>query len=81
MSPGTEQLVSGLFSGAATLALAAIARTLFGIRQDVKRFVHEHGWLIQTSRWTRDGLGQVMAELGLKPTSEPPADLPPRNTR
>ena len=71
------EVISSVISGVAVLLLAGIARGLVGVRNDFRRFMAEHVWLITTTLWTRDKVLRIMQELGLPVDRPPPGDLPP----
>lgn len=72
------EIVSSVISSVAVLLLAAIARGLLGVRNDMRRFMLEHTWLLATTLWTRDKVMHIMRTMDLELDQPPPADLPPR---
>lgn len=74
----TGEIISSIISGAAVLLLAGIARGLWGIRDDFRRFMQEHLWLIATTMWTRDKVILIMKELKMPVDNPPPNNLPVR---
>lgn len=67
------EVISSVISGTAVLLLAAIARGLLNVRNDFRRFMGEHLWLIATTMWTRDKVIRIMNDLGM-PLDNPPPD-------
>lgn len=74
----TAQIISSVLGAVAVALLAAIGRGLLGIRNDVRRFMREHLWLITTTLWTRDKVTQIMKRLDMPVDDAPPNDLPKR---
>lgn len=63
----------------AVILLTAIARAMIGFRNDMRRFMTEHTWLLVTSLWTRDKVIKIMKVMDLESDQPPPGDLPPRH--
>lgn len=72
----TPQILSNIIGGVAVILLGLIGRGLLGLRNDVRRFMREHLWLLATTLWTRDKVMQIMTKLDLPVTDPPPEDLP-----
>lgn len=69
------QLLNTIIGGVAVLLLAGIGRAMLGIRNDFRRFMAEHMWLITTTLWTRDKVLVIMRKLDLPIEQPPPSDL------
>lgn len=72
----TGQIVSSVIGGVAVLLLGAIGRGLLGMRNDFRRFMQEHLWLLATTMWTRDKVMLIMKRLDIEIEDPPPHDLP-----
>lgn len=71
----TGQIVSSIIGGVAVLLLGAIGRMMLGVRNDFRRFMQEHLWLLATTMWTRDKVIQIMNRLDMPLGNPPPSDL------
>lgn len=74
----TGEILSSVISGLVVLLLAAIARGMLGVRNDFRRFMAEHAWLLATTLWNRDKVIRIMKQLGMPVDGEPPSNLPGR---
>jgi hypothetical protein len=72
------EIVSAVISSLSVLLLTAITRAMIGFRNDLRRFMTEHMWLISTTLWTRDKVMHIMSVMDLESDRPPPDDLPPR---
>lgn len=74
--PPTSEILPSILSGTAVLFLAAIAKSLLGVRREFHRFMQEHSWLIVTTLWNRDKTRKIMDHLQMPIDDNPPEDLP-----
>lgn len=72
------EIVSAIISSLAVVLLTAIARAMLGLRNDLRRYMTEHVWLLATTLWTRDRVIRIMRVMDLEVAEPPPNDLPPR---
>lgn len=70
-----SDIITSIISGTAVLLLAGIAKAMLGVRNDFRKFMGEHMWLIATTMWTRDKVINIMRDLGMPLGNPPPDDL------
>lgn len=73
-------VISAIATVLTTTLLALIGRAIIGVRNDVRRFMGEHLYLLRVADWTKVNLSHLFDHLNLTPT-EPPPRLPDRDIR
>lgn len=68
-------IVASVIGGLATLLMGMLVTILRNLRNDFRRFMAEHLYLLRIADWTKVNLGSVFDHLHLTPT-EPPPVLP-----
>ncbi len=73
------QTWTAVVSAATPIILAWIAKSLLGLRNDTKRFMSEHLWLLAMAQWTSTSVADIMHHLELP--FQPPPEWPKREQR
>lgn len=81
MSPAViSAIISAIATGVTTAMVALLVKAVTGVRQDIRRFMAEHLYLLRVADWTKINLGSLFDHLNLTP-SEPPPRLPDKDIR
>jgi hypothetical protein len=79
-NPFVVSVVSSLASVITAVAITAIAKALKGLRDDQRRFMREHLYLLRVTDWGKVNLVNVFEQLDIQLT-EPPPILPLDSTK